>query len=150
MTFSVMAAADVPARATRTSKTTPLRLALAALQLGEAIEVAYDHADPEGGYRPTTVSQVVGTMSANSETLRFSVRRKADSSGCYIIAGPKLPADGPKRGRKPKLSGDDASAGAGEEGKATKSRSSKAKAALETTSAHAASTDTAPADDAAA
>jgi hypothetical protein len=149
MTFSVMAAADVPARATRTSKTTPLRLALAALQLGEAIEVAYDHADPEGGYRPTTVSQVVGTMSANSETLRFSVRRKADSSGCYIIAGPKLPADGPKRGRKPKLSGDDAEGGAGE-GKATKSRSSKAKAASETIPADAASADTAPADDAAA
>lgn len=102
MTFSVMSAADVPARATRTSKTTPLRLALAALEIGEAIEVAYDHADPEAGYRPTTVSQVVGTMSANSEVIKFSVRRKADASGCYIIAGPKPTTDEPKRGRKPK------------------------------------------------
>lgn len=97
-----MSAADVPARATRTSKTTPLRLALAALEIGEAIEVAYDHADPEAGYRPTTVSQVVGTMSANSESIKFSVRRKADASGCYIIAGPKPTTDEPKRGRKPK------------------------------------------------
>jgi hypothetical protein len=102
MTFSVMSAADVPARATRTSKTTPLRLALAALEIGEAIEVAYDHADPEAGYRPTTVSQVVGTMSADSESIKFSVRRKADASGCYIIAGPKPTTDEPKRGRKPK------------------------------------------------
>jgi hypothetical protein len=101
MTFSVMSAADVPARATRTSKTTPLRLALAALEIGEAIEVAYDHADPEAGYRPTTVSQVVGTMSADSESIKFSVRRKADASGCYIIAGPKPTTDEPKRGRKP-------------------------------------------------
>ena len=84
MTFSVMSAADVPARATRTSKTTPLRLALAALEIGEAIEVAYDHADPEAGYRPTTVSQVVGTMSADSESIKFSVRRKAEIGRAHV------------------------------------------------------------------
>ena len=101
MTFSVMAAADVPARATRASKTTPLRLALAALEIGEAIEVAYDTADPEGGYRATTISQVAGTMSASSADVKFSVRRKADGTGCYIIANPKPETAEPRRGRKP-------------------------------------------------
>lgn len=101
MTFNVISAAAVPARATRTSKTTPLRNALAALEIGEAIEVAYDEFDAEKGYRPTTISQVAGTMTSRSETVRYSVRRKPDGTGCYLIAGPKLP-DEPKRGRKSK------------------------------------------------
>jgi len=99
MTFPVLSASDVPARVTRTSKTTPLRNALAALQIGEAIEVAYDEFDPERGYRPTTISQVAGTMSAQSDTMRYSLRRKPDGTGCYLIAGAKVPG-APKRGRK--------------------------------------------------
>ena len=102
MTFSVLSAADLPGRATRASKTTPLRNALAALQAGEAIEVAYDTHDIDAGYRATTISQVAGTMTANSTTVKFSVRKKADGSGCYIIAGPKPPETDAKRGRKPK------------------------------------------------
>lgn len=100
MTFSVLSASDVPARATRVSKTTPLRNAMSALEIGEAIEVAYDSHDPEGGYRPTTISQVAGTMSANSADVKFAVRKKNDGTGCYIIAGPKPDASAPKRGRK--------------------------------------------------
>ena len=103
MTFSVLSAADLPGRATRTSKTTPLRNALAALQVGEAIEVAYDTHDAEAGYRATTISQVAGTMTANSTTVKFSVRKKADGTGCYLIAGPKPPETDAKRGRKPKV-----------------------------------------------
>jgi hypothetical protein len=102
MTFPVLSAAEVPARATRTSKTTPLRNALAALQIGEAIEVDYDSHDPEAGYRPTTISQIAGTMTVRSSDVKFSVRRKADGTGCYLIAGPKPEPDAPKRGRKPK------------------------------------------------
>lgn len=103
MTFSVLSAADLPGRATRASKTTPLRNALAALQAGEAIEVAYDTHDAEAGYRATTISQVAGTMTANSATVKFSVRKKADGTGCYIIAGPKPPETEAKRGRKPRV-----------------------------------------------
>lgn len=102
MSFSVLSAADVPARATRTSKTTPLRNALAALQIGEAIEVSFDSHDPEAGWRPTTISQVAGTMTSRSAELRYSVRKKADGTGCYLIAGPKPEPTEPKRGRKPK------------------------------------------------
>lgn len=114
MTFSVMAAADVPARATRTSKTTPLRNALLALEIGEAIEVSYDSHDPEAGYRPTTISQVAGTMTADSETVKYSVRRKQDGTGCYLIAGPKPDPSEPRRGRKPrpKAEGEDGAADA--------------------------------------
>ena len=99
MTFSVLSAADVPDRATRMSKTTPLRNALAALEIGEAIEVSYDSHDPEAGYRPTTISQVAGTMSSRSTNVRFAVRKKADGTGCYLIAGPKPDPSEAKRGR---------------------------------------------------
>jgi len=102
MSFSVLSAAELPARASRSSKTTPLRNALAELQIGEAIEVAYDSHDPEAGYRPTTISQVAGTMTARSSDMKFSVRKKADGTGCYLIAGPKPDSSEPKRGRKPK------------------------------------------------
>jgi hypothetical protein len=110
MTFSVLSAADVPDRATRTSKTSPLRNALAALQIGEAIEVAYDFHDPEAGYRPTTISQVAGTMSARSAEVRFAVRKKADGTGCYLIAGPKPDPSEAKRGRKPRAAKAEAAA----------------------------------------
>lgn len=102
MTFSVLAAADLPARATRTSKTTPLRNALRALQIGEAIEIAYDSHDPEFGYRATTISQVAGTMTRLSADRKYSCRKKADGTGCYLIAGPKPDPSEPKRGRKPR------------------------------------------------
>jgi hypothetical protein len=89
MTFTVFSAADVPSRGTRTSKTTPLRTALAGLRIGEAIEVAFDTHDPEHGYRATTISQVAGTLTARSESVKYSVRKKADGTGCYLIASPK-------------------------------------------------------------
>jgi hypothetical protein len=31
------------------------------------------------------------------------VRKKADGTGCYLIAGPKPPETDAKRGRKPKV-----------------------------------------------
>ena len=112
MTFPVLSASDVPERATRMSKTTPLRNALAALQIGEAIEVSYDSHDPEAGYRPTTISQVAGTMTSRSGTAKFSVRKKADGTGCYLIAGPKPDPEAPKPGRKPRAAAAAAAAAA--------------------------------------
>lgn len=102
MSFTVIPASAVPEASTRTTKTSPLRSAMAALQLGEAIEVAYDTHDPEAGYKATTISQIAGTMSAKSSTVRFSVRRKADGSGCYLIATAKPEGEQKRRGRKPK------------------------------------------------
>lgn len=103
MTFSVIAASDIPQTSNRVTKTTPLRKALACLQIGEAIEVAYDTFDEEAGYKPTTITQVASTMTAKSETVRFSVKRKADLSGCYMVATAKPePGTTTPRGRKPK------------------------------------------------
>lgn len=102
MSFSVIPASAVPEASTRTTKTSPLRSAMAELQIGEAIEVAYDTHDPESGYKATTISQIAGTMSAKSPTVRFSVRRKADGSGCYLIATAKPEGEQKRRGRKPK------------------------------------------------
>lgn len=101
MTYAVISAADVPAVQTRTSKTTPLRNAMEQLGIGEAIEVPFEDFAPEEGYRPTTINQVAGTLSKRSETIKYSVRRKSDGTGCYVIAGPKPEVEAPKRGRKP-------------------------------------------------
>lgn len=101
MAFPVISAADVPMVQTRTSKTTPLRNAMEQLQIGEAIEVPFEDFAPEEGYRPTTISQVAGTLSKRSTLVKYSVRRKSDGTGCYVVAGPKPEDDTPKRGRKP-------------------------------------------------
>ena len=102
MSFTVISAAEIPATSTRITKTYPLRTALTELQVGEAIEVFYDTHDPEAGYQVTTISQVAGTMSAKSETVRYSVKKKADGSGCYLIAVAKPePGTQKRRGRKP-------------------------------------------------
>ena len=103
MSFQVISASDIPQSNNRVTKTTPLRHALACLQIGEAIEVAYDDFDAEAGYRPTTITQVASTMTAKSETVRFSVKRKADMTGCYLVATAKPePGTTKPRGRKPK------------------------------------------------
>lgn len=101
MSFSVVSADVIPPVATRTSKTTPLREAMAALQIGEAIELSYSivngvEVEVEGGFRPTTVSQVCGTMSRRCADKSFSVRTKPDKSGCYILAvdKPEVEAEG--------------------------------------------------------
>lgn len=103
MSFPVISASEIPNTSSRITKTHPLRLAIYQLSLGEAIEVAYDTHDPEHGYKPTTISQVAGAMTAKSETLRFTVKKKADNTGCYVIATEKpAPGTEKKRGRKPK------------------------------------------------
>ena len=99
MSFQVISASEIPATSTRVTKTFPLRSALAQLSVGEAIEVSYDTHDPESGYRATTISQVAGTMSAKSSTIRFSVKKKPDGTGCYLIANPK-PEPGKERRRR--------------------------------------------------
>lgn len=110
MTFTVLSASDVPSRGTRTSKTTPLRNALAALQIGEAIEVSFDTHDPEAGYRATTISQVAGTMTSRSTDVKYSVRKKADGTGCYLIASAKPAPSETKRKSKAKPTAEPATA----------------------------------------
>jgi hypothetical protein len=102
MSFTVIPATDVPETSSRVTKTSPLRNALAALQIGEAIEVSYETHDAENGYKATTISQIAGTMSSKSSTVKFSVRKKPDGTGCFLIATEKPDPAAKKRGRKPK------------------------------------------------
>lgn len=87
--FEKVSAADIPARSSRRSKTTPLREAIDSLEVEEAVYVPYFDKETEEGYKPSTVAQVVGSMSKGSKEYRYSVRSEASKAGCYIICNPK-------------------------------------------------------------
>jgi hypothetical protein len=63
----------------RKSLTTPLRNEVLDLEPGEAIEVSLDE------FKPGTVTQVVGNLSRRDDTRKFSVRKRRDGSGCFVI-----------------------------------------------------------------
>ncbi len=52
---------------------------------GDAIYVPYYDENSGTGYKPTTISQVVGVMSRASEKVRYSVRRDATRPGCFVL-----------------------------------------------------------------
>lgn len=91
--FEKVSVADIPARSSRRSKTTPLREAIASLTAEEAVYVPYFDKETKEGYKPSTVAQVVGSMSKNSTKFRYSVRSEAAKTGCYVICNPK-PSNG--------------------------------------------------------
>lgn len=98
MDFPVVSAQDIPKVSHRVTKTFPLRQALMKLEIGQAIEVAYDSQD-EAGFKPTTINQVASTLSALHDTIRFSIKRKPDGTGCYVIAADKFAPGSIRRGR---------------------------------------------------
>jgi multidrug resistance efflux pump len=63
----------------RQSKTAPLRNEILDLEPGEAIEVSFDE------FKPGTVTQVAGNLSRKQSTRKFSVRKRRDGNGCFII-----------------------------------------------------------------
>lgn len=67
------------AQAGRQSKTTPLRTEIVGLEPGQAIEVGFDE------FKPGTITQVVGNLSRRQVGRKFSVRKRADGNGCFII-----------------------------------------------------------------
>lgn len=77
--------AEVKVRTGRVCKTTPLREEVSAMSPGDAIYVPYFDETTGQGYRPTTISQVVGVMSRASETVKYSVRRDATRPGCFVV-----------------------------------------------------------------
>lgn len=69
----------------RQCKTTELRNAVAALQVGQCIHVPYStETDPEAGFKPNTIVQTVGALSRAHETFRFSVKASSDKTGAYV------------------------------------------------------------------
>lgn len=67
----------------RNTKTAPLRNEILDLEPGEAIEVTFDE------FKPGTITQVVGNLSRRQATRKFSVRKRRDGAGCFIICQPK-------------------------------------------------------------
>ena len=63
----------------RQSKTAPLRNEILDLEPGEAIEVSFDE------FNPGTITQVAGNLSRKQSTRKFSVRKRRDGNGCFII-----------------------------------------------------------------
>lgn len=69
----------------RQCKTSELRNAVAALQVGQCIHVPYStKEDPDAGFKPNTIVQTVGALSRAHETFRFSVRASGDKTGAYV------------------------------------------------------------------
>lgn len=81
--------ADVPARTSRRSKTSPLREAIRGLNPEEAVFVPYYNEESGEGFKPSTVAQVAGRMSKDSDELRYSIRSDASRNGCYILCSVK-------------------------------------------------------------
>lgn len=90
--FEKVSMAEVKVRTGRNCKTTPLREEVLAMRPGDAIYVPYWNEETGEGYRPTTISQVVGVMSRASEKVRYSVRRDATRPGCFVLCLEKAPA----------------------------------------------------------
>ena len=52
---------------------------------GDAFFVPYSSEASAEGYRPSTITQVVGTMSRANPEVRYSVRRDATQEGCFVV-----------------------------------------------------------------
>lgn len=76
-------AEEALAQAGRQSKTSPLKAEIASLEPGQAIEVGFDE------FKPGTITQVVGNLSRRNTSRKFSVRKRADGQGCFIICSTK-------------------------------------------------------------
>lgn len=76
-------AEEALAKVGRQSKTAPLRTEILDLEPGEAIEVGFDE------YKAGTITQVVGNLSRREVSRRYSVRKRRDGLGCFIICKTK-------------------------------------------------------------
>lgn len=85
--IEVLSVADIPARTSRHSKTSPLREKIASLTPETSLFVPYG--EQGSGYKASTVAQTAGRMSKESDTYRYSIQTEAAKNGCYIICKPK-------------------------------------------------------------
>jgi hypothetical protein len=83
--FEKVTMAEVKVRTGRNCKTTPLREEVLAMKEGDAIYVPYYDEETGTGYRPTTISQVMGMLTKLSARYRYSVRRDATNPGCFVL-----------------------------------------------------------------
>jgi len=87
--IKVVSAADIPARTSRHIKTGPLREKIASLTPETSLFVSYYNDESNEGYRATTIAQIAGRMTKESNQYRYSVQSEPAQNGCYIICKAK-------------------------------------------------------------
>lgn len=87
--IKVVNAADIPARTSRHSKTSPLRDKIASLAPDKSLFVSYYNNESNEGYRASTIAQIAGRMTKESDQYKFSVQSHPAQNGCYIICKAK-------------------------------------------------------------
>ena len=87
--IKVLSAADIPARTSRHSKTSPLREKIASLTPETSLFVLYYDEEVDEGFKASTIAQITGRMTKESDQLRYSVQTEAAKQGCYIICKTK-------------------------------------------------------------
>ena len=87
--IKVVNAADIPARTSRHSKTTPLREKIASLTPETSLFVLYYDKEVDEGFKASTIAQIAGRMTKESNQYKFSVQTEAAKKGCYIICKAK-------------------------------------------------------------
>jgi len=87
--IEVVSAADIPARTSRHSKTSPLREKIASLNPETSLFVLYYNKQIGEGYKASTIAQIAGRMSKESDQYKYSIQSEAAKKGCYIICKAK-------------------------------------------------------------
>ena len=82
--FEIVSIADIPARTARRSKTSPLRDTIKKLKPGDCFYVDYYSEEKPDGFKNSTVAQVAGRMTRESDEYRYSIRSESDRNGCHI------------------------------------------------------------------
>ncbi len=87
--IEIVSAADIPARTSRHSKTSPLREKIASLTPETSLFVLYYDEQTREGFKASTVAQIAGRMTKESDQFKYSVQSESTKKGCYIICKTK-------------------------------------------------------------
>jgi hypothetical protein len=87
--IKVLSAADIPARTSRHSKTSPLREKIASLTPETSLFVLYYDEELDEGFKASTIAQITGRMTKESNQFKYSVQSESTQQGCYIICKAK-------------------------------------------------------------
>jgi hypothetical protein len=87
--IKVVSAAEIPARTSRHIKTGPLREKIASLTPETSLFVSYYSDESNEGYRASTIAQITGRMTKESNQYKYSVQSEPTKNGCYIICKAK-------------------------------------------------------------
>lgn len=76
-------AEEALAQTGRETKNSPLRNEILDLEEGEALEVEFSE------YKATAIAQIANNLSRRSKSFHYSVRKRRDGAGCFVICQPR-------------------------------------------------------------